>query len=51
MLGSEGCRKSELIDLYKMNLEYCIGCGACYATGKCFLFDDFVEIFEKIMGR
>jgi multimeric flavodoxin WrbA len=45
--GSEGA-ETELIDLYKMNLEYCIGCGACCAIGKCSLFDDFVEIFGRL---
>jgi len=31
----------ELIDLYKLSLEYCTGCGACYATGECSQIDDF----------
>ncbi len=42
--------ETELIDLYKLNIEYCTGCGACYATGECSLFDDFMEIFGKIMN-
>jgi multimeric flavodoxin WrbA len=46
---SEGA-KTELIDLYKLHIEYCTGCGACYATGECSLFDDFVAIFEKILN-
>jgi multimeric flavodoxin WrbA len=46
---SEGT-ETEIIDLYKLNIEYCTGCGACYATGECSLFDDFVEIFEKILN-
>ncbi len=46
---SEGT-KTEIIDLYKLNIEYCTGCGACYATGECFLFDNFMEMFGKIMN-
>ena len=46
---SEGA-ETEIIDLYKLHIEYCTGCGACYATDECSLFDDFVEIFEKIMN-
>jgi len=44
---SEGA-ETELVDLYKLHIEYCTGCGACYATGECPLLDDFDEIFEKI---
>ena len=46
---SEGA-ETELIYLSKLHIEYCTGCGACYATGECSLFDDFVELFEKIMN-
>ena len=31
---SEGA-ETELVDLYKLHIEYCTGCGACYATGEC----------------
>ena len=46
---SEGA-ETELVDLYKLHIEYCTGCGACYATGECHLLDDFDEIFEKILN-
>jgi multimeric flavodoxin WrbA len=46
---SEGA-ETELVDLYKLHIEYCTGCGACYATGECPLLDDFDEIFEKILN-
>jgi multimeric flavodoxin WrbA len=46
---SEGA-ETELIDLYKLNIEYCTACGACYATGECPLSDDFDEIFSKILN-
>jgi multimeric flavodoxin WrbA len=45
---SEGA-ETKLVDLYKLNIEYCNACGTCYATGECPLIDDFEEIFEKIM--
>jgi multimeric flavodoxin WrbA len=44
---SEGA-ETELVDLYKLNIEYCNACGTCYATGECPLIDDFEELFEKI---
>ncbi len=45
---SEGA-ETEYIDLYKLRIEYCNGCGTCYATGECPLPDDFEELFEKIL--
>ncbi len=46
---SEGA-ETELVDLYKLHIEYCTACGACYATGECPLFDDFTELFEKLLN-
>ena len=46
---SEGA-ETELIDLYKLNIEYCTACGTCYAKGECPLIDDFEGLFEKIMN-
>lgn len=42
--------EAELIDLYKLKIEYCTGCGACYATGECPQIDDFEEILDRIMN-
>jgi multimeric flavodoxin WrbA len=39
----------ELVDLYKLNIEYCTGCGTCYAKGECPLIDDFEILFGKIL--
>jgi len=40
--GTESERaETELVDLYKLHIEYCTACEACYATGECPLFDDF----------
>jgi len=46
---SEGA-ETELVDLYKLNIEYCNGCGACYATGKCPQLDDFEGLFDRILN-
>jgi multimeric flavodoxin WrbA len=40
----------ELIDLYKLRIEYCTGCGACYATGECPQIDDFEDLFDRILN-
>ena len=40
---SEGA-ETELVDLYKLNIEYCTACGTCYAKGGCPLIDDFEEL-------
>ncbi len=44
---SEGA-EVELIDLYKLQIEYCTGCGACYAIGECPQIDDFEELFDRV---
>lgn len=41
--------KTEFVDLCELDINYCIGCGICYQTGRCIHEDDFEEIFEKIM--
>lgn len=46
---SEGANV-ELIDLYKLRIEYCTGCGACYATGECPQIDDFEELLDRILN-
>ncbi len=46
---SEGA-ETELVDLYKLNIEYCTACGTCYAKGECPLIDDFEELFQKILN-
>ncbi len=45
---SEGA-ETELVDLYKLNIEYCTACGTCYAKGECPLIDDFEELFQQIL--
>ncbi len=40
--------KTELVDIYSLDIKYCTGCLTCYATGDCPLIDDFPEIFDRI---
>jgi multimeric flavodoxin WrbA len=42
--------ETELVDLYKLNIEYCTACGTCYAKGECPLIDDLEELFEKMLN-
>ena len=42
--------KVELVDLCKLQIEYCNACGVCYKKGKCVKKDDFQFLFEKIMA-
>lgn len=41
--------ETDLVDLYSLDIKYCTACNTCYATGECPLFDDFSELFERIM--
>lgn len=38
----------EYVDLSRMEMSYCQGCYACYATGKCHLNDDAEKLSLKI---
>ena len=40
---------TEFVDLCKLDIEYCNGCGTCFAKGKCIYDDDFVELHRKIL--
>lgn len=42
--------KTELVDLYELDIKYCTACGTCYAKGECPLDDDFPDLFEKMMN-
>lgn len=41
--------RTELIDIYQLDIDYCTACGICYSTGECTLMDDFPDLFEKMM--
>ena len=38
----------KVLDLYRMNIEYCTACGACEKTGHCRIKDDMTPIYEEI---
>lgn len=40
----------ELVDLCKLNIEYCNACGVCYKKGKCVKKDDFHGLYKKILA-
>ena len=40
---------TELVDVYRLRIEYCTACGSCYATGDCTLVDDFPDLLERLM--
>lgn len=37
----------KVLDIYKMNIEYCTACGACEKTGHCRIKDDMTPIYEE----
>ena len=49
----EGAKDSgadiEYIDLCKLKINFCTGCGVCYAKGECINADDYQELLEKIL--
>jgi multimeric flavodoxin WrbA len=45
---SKGAR-AELVDICKLNIEFCNACGICHKKGKCVKKDDFQALYEKIM--
>ena len=40
----------ELVDVTKINVAYCRGCGACHIVGTCVLKDDFEDVREKLLA-
>ena len=46
--GDRGAR-AELIDIGDLEIDYCIGCSVCYATGECIHDDDFSWVFDKML--
>ena len=39
----------EYIDLSELDINFCRGCGVCYANGKCIYEDDYPELLEKML--
>ena len=44
---AKGC-ETELIELSKCNIEYCIGCNRCLGKPECTVQDDMQELYEKM---
>jgi multimeric flavodoxin WrbA len=40
----------ELVDLCKLNIEYCNACGVCYKRGKCHKKDNFQSLYRRILS-
>jgi len=40
----------ELVDICALDIDYCIGCQACFATGECFHVDDLAELINKMLS-
>lgn len=39
----------ELVDVSRLQIEYCNGCHICYEQGKCINDDDFTELYESML--
>ena len=40
----------ELVDICKLNIEYCNACQVCYKKGACNKNDDFQGLYDKMMA-
>ncbi|MGA9139561.1 MAG: flavodoxin family protein [Methanocella sp.] len=40
----------EIIDITKLRINYCRGCGTCYSKGVCMQDDDYSYVLDKIAG-
>ena len=47
--AEEAGAETELINLGALNIEPCVACDICKATGECAIYDDMREITEKLM--
>lgn len=39
----------ELVELSKLEIEYCNGCTNCYRTGRCHMIDDYESLKHKLV--
>ncbi|NLA38913.1 MAG: flavodoxin family protein [Methanomicrobiales archaeon] len=39
----------EVVDVCKLDIEYCSGCTVCYERGECVKMDDFADLYEKML--
>lgn len=47
--AAEEGAETELVDIYRLKIDYCTACGVCYAEGECTLIDDFPDLMEKML--
>ena len=40
----------EIVDVCKLQIEYCNGCTVCYERGECVKKDDFAALYEKMLA-
>lgn len=40
----------EVVDVCKLQIEYCNGCTVCYERGECVKEDDFAALYEKMLA-
>ena len=40
---------TELVDICKLNIEFCNACGICHKKGKCLKKDDFQALYKKML--
>jgi multimeric flavodoxin WrbA len=41
--------ETEVIDITKLDIQYCKGCSACYKTQSCVIKDDFQSVYNKML--
>lgn len=42
--------ETELIDITKLRINYCLVCDKCYKTGRCPVKDDFNAVYDKFLA-
>jgi multimeric flavodoxin WrbA len=47
--ASQAGAETEIIDITKLRINFCKGCGACYNHGKCEQDDDFSYVMDKML--
>lgn len=45
--GSSGA-ETEFVDVCQLSIEFCTGCGTCYATGECARMDDLPGLLDRM---
>lgn len=48
--GASGAgAEAEFVDVTRLRIEFCNGCGTCYATGECARVDDFPRLLARMV--